>query len=156
MLFPAASLSCSRWGPSWACDCVGVAGGWETSWHQPGRLTCFPYLLRTGGEAGTPGKSSQLLPDLPGSRVPFSPLLGSARFSVAQAEHGGKGVRVEEELPFCTLLFPLDQFLKPFLPLEVLSGIYFESLTLSRKAVFKNIYGLVSAPRLSRGGGGWE
>lgn len=25
VLFSAASFSCSRWGPSWACDCVGAA-----------------------------------------------------------------------------------------------------------------------------------
>lgn len=55
-----------------------------------------------------------LLPDPPGSRVPSSLLLGSAWLSVALAAHGDRGVRVEEELPFRTLL---DQFLKPFPPL---------------------------------------
>lgn len=44
-----------------------------------------------------------------------------------------------EELPFCTLLFPLDQFLNPFFHLEMLSEIYLESLMLSRKAIFQYI-----------------
>lgn len=42
------------------------------------------------------------------------PLLPPAWLSVALAAHGDRGVRVEEELPFRTLL---DQFLKPFPPL---------------------------------------
>lgn len=75
MLLPIATLAALGWVPVGLEDCVGAAGGWGhsspafLSGHQRGRLTCFPYLLRTGGEAGTPGKSSLPFTNLPESRV---------------------------------------------------------------------------------------
>lgn len=72
LLPPSAALG---WVPVGLEDSVGAAGGWGhpspvfLSGQQRGRLTCFPYLLRTGGKAGAPGKSSLLFLNLPESRV---------------------------------------------------------------------------------------